>query len=154
MDLLGGLFARLWLHDEPVQYSAAASQEDMDELWDEVLRIDPNLKVGKTTASDLKDADKFHAFLEHCTVRSHYFVSIKKCGKGDCEMCSPPSLSADEFASLHHFPHPEPDCTKQHYYKFSQVWGTKTTGKFRPSLQKGGLPADQSGPPPFQVKAE
>ena len=123
-------------------------------MWDEVLRIDPNLKVGKTTASDLKDADKFHAFLEHCTVRSHYFVSIKKCGKGDCKMCSPPSLSADEFASLHHFPHPEPDCTKQHYKKFSQVWGTKTTGKFRPSLQKGGLPADQSGPPPFQVKAE
>ena len=50
-------------------------------------------------------------------------------------MCKPPCLPENDFEKLKHLPDPV-TATDGHYKKFNEVFGTTTTEKHRPSLQK------------------
>ena len=54
------------------------------------------------------------------------------CGKDGCEICKPPRLSQEVFDQIKSFPEPE---RKDAHYKSSQIYGGKTSEKFRPSLK-------------------
>lgn len=60
---------------------------------------------------------------------------MKKCGKSDCDMCNPARMPSEVFSSLHHLPDPTP-ADNEHYKPFSDLYGTLTTEKHRPTLLK------------------
>ena len=92
ISLLNGLFERLMLHEEPVRTGSPTTEEEMDSLWLEMEQVDPTLCRNETTAMMVKNKERFQAFVSHCMVRERYFVSIKKYGKPECEICLPPVL--------------------------------------------------------------
>ena len=59
--------------------------------------------------------------------------SIKKCGATDCTICKPPCLPKEIFDIIHHLPDPVRDGDV--YKKISNVYGTSTSEKDRPTLQ-------------------
>ena len=71
-------------------------------------------------------------FIEHCCRSSHYAFDIIECGKSSCTVCKPVCLPPDVFKKLHHLPHPTPK-DDDHYLPFSDVFGTETSEKHRPS---------------------
>ena len=50
--------------------------------------------------------ERLKKFYDHCCRTRHYFFSIKKCGKDDCEVCKPVWMFEEEFAKLKHLPDP------------------------------------------------
>ena len=50
-------------------------------------------------------------------------------------MCSPPRLPDEIFEELHFIPAPLLDASKEHFQKFSAVYGSKTTEKDMQSLK-------------------
>lgn len=82
------------------------------------------------------------AFIEHCCQVEHYTSGILKCGSCDCSICKPVNLSMDIFAQLKHLPNPIPR-EDGHYRPFTEVFGSSTSGEYRPSLKRTksrGLP--------------
>jgi len=76
-------------------------------------------------------------------------VFYKKCGAADCTICKLPCLSRELFDTIAHLPDPVKD--GEVYKSFSDVLGTITTEKDRPSLQSSaekndsGVPFNHSG---------
>ena len=77
---------------------------------------------------------KLAQYLSHCARERTYFLSLKKCGKQDCNICKPPRLNEQDFKRLNHLPDPTPG-TDDHYKTFSEVFGTDTTEAAMPSLK-------------------
>ena len=67
---------------------------------------------------------------------AQYMFSSKKCGKADCNICTPVRLPSSVFEQIHFIPDPVPDSGKEHYLPFSELYGTQTTEKHRPSPQE------------------
>lgn len=65
----------------------------------------------------------------------HYSFCVKKCGKSDCTICTPPRLPNEVFEKLAFLPNPVLQ-EDGHYKPFDTVYGTKTSEEHRPSLQK------------------
>ena len=80
---------------------------------------------------DLPDLSKF---LDHCCRRRHYFFEIKKCGKDGCKICKPVRLPQEVIQQIKPFPDPGPG-EDDHYKPFEQIYGRKTSEKFRPSFK-------------------
>lgn len=75
------------------------------------------------------------AALNHCCTHRHYSCQIKKCGSDTCDTCNPVRLPKNIFDQLSVLPDPVPG-DDGHYKTFAQLFGTKTDGSHRPSLQK------------------
>ena len=75
ISLLQERISRQQLKEEPVHVFEAASDGEIDGLWDEMAAVDPTL-----THSD------FNIFQAHCCIQCHYFFVVKKCGDVSCEM--------------------------------------------------------------------
>ena len=132
--LLSSLFQRLKLKGEPFTVFKSASPDDLKELL-AVLKqlqadIDPDINVSKKSLPSLPH---LQSFLSHCCRSRHYSFSILKCGSADCSICRPPRLPKDVFDTLKHIPDPVREVNV--YKPFSEVYGTETTEKDRPSLQ-------------------
>jgi hypothetical protein len=137
--LLTQVFERLKLKGENFQAVTAATSEEIEALWSVITDIDPSVDPREPLKiATIKKKPKLEAFIYHCCVRRHYFFEIKKCGKSDCDICEKPCLSTDTFQALHSFPDPVPG-TDGHYLPFSKGFGTKTSEKHRPFLQKKTL---------------
>ena len=134
IGLLQDVLSRLSLHDEPIGLSTPASDDEVNELWECMSSVDASLGCDDTTQEKIKDKKAFKQFLKHCCVRRHYFFSIKKCGTHDCELCGKPTIPAEDFKDIHHFPDPMKTSGQDHYKPFAEVWGTETSEKDRPSL--------------------
>ena len=76
--------------------------------------------------------------------------SIKKCGAIDCTICKPPHLPKEIFDTIYHLPDPVRDGDV--YKKFSDVYGTSTSEKDRPTLQSSAE-KNNSGIP-FNLSAQ
>ena len=72
---------------------------------------------------------------EHCH-SSRYLFQIKKCTKESCSHCSqhPIRLPQDEFEKLKFIPLPRLNLTKDHYKKFTEIYGQSPSEEDRPSL--------------------
>ena len=92
--------------------------------------------MGQLQQENLKDAEGLKAFMkEHCH-SSHYLFQIKKCAKASCPHCSnhPVQLPQHEFEKLKFLPLPRLNVTKDHYKKFTEVYGQAPSEEDRPSL--------------------
>ena len=131
-DLIEGVFSRLSLKDEPFQIFQAASDEEIDSIWEELRVIDATITRDDTTQIKLKNKSALMNFMKtHCLER-HYMFSVKKCGLEDCHVCSSPRLTPEIFQTLNHLPDPVP--RGDHYEAFETLYGTETEEIHRPSF--------------------
>ena len=76
-DLIEGVFSRLSLKDEPFQIFHAASDEEIDSIWEELRVIDATITRDDTTQIKLKNKSALMNFMwTHCLER-HYMFSVK-----------------------------------------------------------------------------
>ena len=147
--LLSSLFQRLKLKDEPFTVFTSATPDDLEELQAVLIQLQPDIDLAKVSKKNLPSLPHLQSFITHCCKCTHYSFSILKCGSTDCSICRPPRLPKEIFDTLHHIPNPirEGDV----YKPFSEVYGTETTEKDRPSLQSSaekrvhGIPFNPSG---------
>ena len=147
--LLSSLFQRLKLKGEPFTVFTSATPDDLEELQAVLKQVQPDIDLDKVSKKSLPSLPRLQSFLDHCCRTRHYSFSILKCGSTDCSMCKPPRLPREMFDTLHHIPDPirEGDV----YKPFSEVYGTETTEKDRPTLPSSakkrghGMPFNPSG---------
>ena len=136
--LLSQIFQRLQFKGKKVEVSEAATQSDIDSLWQFFLTFEttcphPEEMKGKSCLQKLPSLARF---ISHCCREHHYFFEIKKCGITSCDICTAIRLPIEVFQQIKAFPDPEPG-EDNHYKPFSQVYGTATSEKFRPSIKQG-----------------
>ena len=131
----------------------ACSEEDIEQLWQNILRIDSTLQKSDTQKRCLKSRPALQSFMEHCCIERRYFFCSKKCGKEDCDICESPRLPQSEFSRLNFFPDPMKKPASDSYLSFEEVWGKETSEKDRPSLTP---PKNVKEKPkkPFRMTAE
>jgi len=55
IDLMENIFERLNLKDEPFSTYKAASENEIEELWNSLLTVDENLSINDRTKNDIKN---------------------------------------------------------------------------------------------------
>ena len=134
--LLCKVFCRLKLHNEEIRTFTSATTDELSEFWSAMIAIDCTL--GEHNAVYRQETMNQHEnickFIEHCCQATHYTFDIIKCGKLSCSFCPPVRLPQQIFEKLHHIPHPVPG-EEDHYLPFSEVYGTDTSEKHRPSFK-------------------
>ena len=113
-----------------------------------VTEIQPGIDPASCIKPHLDALPGLKQFLNHCCQSKHYSF---KCGSSDCQICKPPQLPKEVhvFDTLHHISDPIHDSNV--YKPFSDVYGTSTTEKDRPSLHSSaekcghGMPFIPSG---------
>ena len=130
IDLIPDNFSRLKLKDEPFEVYTPSAHEEINDLF-ATTELDENLKANDTKA-DLTQCPKLAQYLSHCARERTYFVSIKKCGSQECNICKPLRLNDHDFQRLDHIPDPTPD-DAMHYKRFSEVFRTQTMKAAMPS---------------------
>jgi hypothetical protein len=98
-ELLISILTRLKLHDKNFEIFQSASELEINEFWNVLLKIDSALTREDTTKSSLKKLTSLNSFISHCCVFKKYSVSIKKCGKMDCSICKPVKMPLETFSS-------------------------------------------------------
>ena len=77
-SLLSSLFSRLKLKEKPFLVFIAATEEEIQRLWDNVRKIDGCLERTDTTKVLIKGKKELQEFMQnHCKIR-HYMFSVKK----------------------------------------------------------------------------
>ena len=135
--LISSLFMRLYLKDKGFRCFNAATTHETEGLFDYLHDIEPDLTTNHTNKECLSKLNSLKQFMDHCCHIRKYVFSVKKCGKPDCSICSPPRLPPEIFSELFHLPDPVP-ASGDHYKPFEKVYGTNTTEKHRPiTLSRG-----------------
>ena len=81
----------------------------------------------------LKEISKLKDFLDHCTRERHYFISIKKCGDLQWNVCLLPLIPKLTFDQTHQLPDPTPGSSSRGYCrKLSSIYAKETTEDHRP----------------------
>ena len=133
-DLIKTVIQRLKLKGTSFTPFESCSEEEVMQLWNNILKVDDTLTTADRTQQQAKSKEQLQAFMKtHCQAR-HYSFSIKKCGLVSCRVCKPPRLH--NFEDLHHLPDPVPDGSSLSYKSFEDVYGSNTTEEHRPSLLK------------------
>ena len=102
--LLGDLFNRLMLKDQPFTTFSPSLQNAMDALWTNMHAIDSSLLTTDTTQKSIASRVGILDFMNsHCKA-THYMFSVKKCGLQSCQCCRLPTLLTEVFSPLHHLP--------------------------------------------------
>ena len=136
ISLLEERFARMKLKEKPIKICPAATTDEIVDNFDAVHFIDSSLVMGQLQQEHLKDAADLKVFMkEHCH-SSHYLFQVKKCAKESCSYCSnhPVRLPQHEYEKLKFLPLPRLNVTKDHYRKFTEVYGQEPSEEDRPSL--------------------
>lgn len=83
-SLLSSLFSWLKLKEKPFSVFVAATEEEIQSLWDNVRKVDGSLERTDTTKVLTKRKKELQEFMQsHCKIR-HYMFSVKKCRDVDC----------------------------------------------------------------------
>ena len=96
--------------------------------------IDNTVHSDKLRKANLSKTAEF--LRKHCKA-THYAFQYKKCtddGCWHCRIISPPRLLSKKFSSLSYLPDAVIDSFKMHCKPFSELYGTDTTEKDRPSF--------------------
>ncbi|POG66790.1 hypothetical protein GLOIN_2v1780201 [Rhizophagus irregularis DAOM 181602=DAOM 197198] len=85
-----------------------ASDLEINEMFENILRIDSTLTKDKTTKKQLQKNKPMVKFIKtHCQERAYSF-QIKKCNQTSCEVCYRIRMPTDVFQNLHFLPDPIP----------------------------------------------
>jgi len=134
--MLSTLFQRLKLKDKPFNVFLSSTNSDINEFLSILKQIQPDIiptDCTKASSLALAGLTQLKIFMDHCCHIRHYIFSIKRCGATHCTICKSPHLPKKIFETIHHLPDPVRDGNV--YKTFSDVYGTSTTEKDRPSLQ-------------------
>ncbi|XP_070556692.1 uncharacterized protein [Ptychodera flava] len=158
VSLISSIVQNLQLKEEKFSVFTSASDEEIDQLLDQLHQIDDSLSI-KMTKKQVLQSENMKEFYDKHVMERHYVFSVMKCSDSDCKFHKAPRLPNDVFTGLHHLPDPVLDDSGMHYKPFAEVYGTVTTEKDRPSLQsntsttKGhGLPFSPSAQTACRVK--
>ena len=122
---VGQRFQEMKVKGVPVKLGIPASDDELAQHFQHVAFIDPSLTPTDLKAATLKKADAYQGFFKaHCH-SSQYMFQVKKCKDPNCFYCSRHHirLPQEVFDSLHFLSLPLLDSTKQHYKKFSNLYG-------------------------------
>ena len=134
--LISDIIRRLQLKGRPFEVFSAASELEIEEVWNSLHAIDSTLNLrDKHQKGSLSSHPSLKAFLSHCCQERHYSFCVKKCGHSTCDICKAPRLPPEIFSQIHHLPDPIPACDG-HYKSFNEIYGTPTTETHRPSSMK------------------
>ena len=136
ISLLEERFASMKLKEKAIKICPAATTDDIVDNFDVVHFIDSSLVMGQLQQENLKDAAGLKAFMKDHCYSSHYLFQVKKCGKDSCSHCSnhPVRLPQHEFEKVKFLPLPRLNVTKDHYRKFTEIYGQEPSEEDRPSL--------------------
>ena len=137
IETLEQVMARLQYDSKQVFVSKAATNQEIKQLKNKLLVIDPTIDIEKKILKkDLKNYPDLENFLDSHTIKKHYIFSIIKCQSNSCGYCSVHPIKSDLPPSvLHPLPDPVPAEDGQHYKPFSELFSkVKTSEKYRPSL--------------------
>ena len=126
LALVGHRFMSMKIKDNCVKIGVPATEQNIDEIFQNVLFIDPSIPRADHTAKGLQNSKSLHKFLKNHAHCSHYVFQIKKCEDSSCFYCleHPIWLPREDFSKLSFLPLPLIDATKEHYQKFDMVYGT------------------------------
>lgn len=125
-DLLGSTLGRLSWKGKQINIHEAASEAEIDAMFDTLKNLEPNFDKKNMQQKHLKNYPVLQKFLEtHCQ-RHHYLFTMKRCREQDCAVCNIAGdeiIPVDLLESLHKFPLPVPDDgdNADHYKSFEQV---------------------------------
>ena len=89
--LLSDIIMRLELKGRPFGNYSAASQEDIESVWNSLHAVDSSLKVSdKHPKASLKSHSAVEEFIKHCCQTRHYSFCIRKCGVSSCSIVDHP----------------------------------------------------------------
>ena len=78
--LLSDLFQRLELKKKKYKVGVAASDSDIEEMWENATAIDPSVDPRETlNKGNPSSKPGLVSFLNHCCHQRHYFFEIRKC---------------------------------------------------------------------------
>ena len=98
-ELLSNVLKRLQLKGKNFEMFNSASQSEIDAFWEVLLLIDSSLTTQDTTKSALTKLTSLNNYISHCCTFSKYSITIKKCGKPECILCTPVKMSSEQFSS-------------------------------------------------------
>jgi len=109
------VFDRQFLKDESFKTFTAASDTEMERLWETIQLVDDSV----TNEDRILFKPLLQKFFEHCCTARHYSFTIKKCGEPTCTICRPPRCLPEDFEQLHRLPDPQPG-EDMHYKSFEE----------------------------------
>ena len=133
---VGTRFGSMKVKENPVRLGVPASESNMNDQFQHARFIDPSLEPENLTAKDLAKATSLMNFIKtHCH-SSNYVFQIRKCKYLACYYCMqhPIHLPDVVFNSLSFLPLHLLDTSKEHFLKFTHVYGQLPSGRDRPSL--------------------
>ena len=135
--LLSKQFAAMQLKGESLLSGVAASDQEIQAMFEQVHSIDPSLTADNLNKEILESSQPLKSFLKNHSHSSHYIFQLKKCTTEACVLCSEHKirLPSDIFSSLTWLPLPLLDLSKEHYQPFELVYGKEVSEKDRPSLK-------------------
>ena len=98
INLLESILIRLELKEKTFQIFEKASQKEIEDFWDILLKIDASLTREHSTQKSIEKLAGLQNFISHCCSFQKYFLTIKKCGKENCLVCRPVKMSEAIFA--------------------------------------------------------
>ncbi|EXX63102.1 hypothetical protein RirG_155460 [Rhizophagus irregularis DAOM 197198w] len=126
INLIRNVFDRQFLKDELFKTFTAASETEMERLWETMQLVDDSVTNEDRTAEHIRQRPLLQNFFEHCCTARHYSFTIKKCGEPACTICRPPCCLPEDFEQLHRLPDPQPG-EDMHYKSFEELYGKATT---------------------------
>ncbi|SMN01555.1 hypothetical protein SPONL_2127 [uncultured Candidatus Thioglobus sp.] len=144
MILLAKQFSAMKLKGQPLRSGVAATDQEIDAMFERVRVIEPGLTASNLTKDVIEASPPLQLFLKTHSHSSHYVFQLKKCTSETCCFCSDHKicLPSDIFSSLSWLPLPLLDSTKEHYQSFDTIYGQEVSGKDRPSLMGDWVDAD------------
>ena len=112
IDLISHLFSCLKLKEQRFHVYEPCSLEEIDQFFGNI-KLDPELKP-HDMKTKLPRRPKLSQYLAHCGRERIYFISFKKCGSSNCDICLLPQLISQDCQRLNHLPNPMPNVDNQY----------------------------------------
>ena len=98
INLLQSILNCLELKEKTFQIFEKASQKEIEDYWDILLKKDASLTREHSTQKSIEKLAGLQNFISHCCHFQKYFLTIKKCGSEHCLVCLPVKMSSAIFA--------------------------------------------------------
>ncbi|CAG8461368.1 7101_t:CDS:2 [Scutellospora calospora] len=102
-ELLNSVFSLQNLKNETFTIINAATIEDIDQLFDAIIKLDQIILKTDKAWKIVKNKTIFKEFFKYCYQSRYYSFSIKKCEKEECTICKSIWLSQEIFSQIYHF---------------------------------------------------
>ena len=100
-ELIASIVVRLELKEKKFKVFESASEEEIEEFFKVLLKIESSISRQDTTQKSIEPLSSLHAFMkQHCVFRK-YSMTIRKCGKGECQFCSPVQMPRETFEGIY-----------------------------------------------------